>query len=605
MGSVSSTPFWNRFTRRAFSLKSRTVTFRSTRTPLDNDLKLSNAKMPTPIGQSHSGPLALTLIVLLGLALRFWNLDLKPFWLDETITLLFSTGHHYIDIPLGTLEPLGDLLGRLSWQSQSCGAIAESIRTGSTHPPLFFCMMHQWLGALQDTGLSLRWQSRSLPAIFGVAEIWAMYWLNRVAFSPRAGLWAAGLMAVSPFAVYLSQEARHYTLPMLVMTLSMSTLVQIVQRVFSRRPQPFGLWMTWVALSSLGLYVHYFCVLTLVAQVAMLLGLAIALRRWRFLGWTVGMTGLVGLSFLPWMSVLLGHTQRSETDWLKFDGSTVLDWFGPIVRLVAGGIISVVMFPVEGQPLAIILLNGLGMLAVIIAVGRVLWRQIPKLFQHPQTRPGAIVLGSVLGLILAEYLVLIYGFRKDLTLATRYMFVFYPLICGLMAAGLTEMRHRTLRWLPWSVVVVGVLSTGFVVHDLAFVKPFQPQQVAQRFLRSSDSALIVLQTYQSSQDVAAGLSSAFAVQQFASAQVSQTVRWGFVGVQEQAVRAQSPFPRSLKLWRVSAIHQENLKPVTPELKLSVAVARERETLSCAQDGPKYSEFGIEYQAFDCQSRPPK
>ena len=546
---------------------------------------------------NRRGLWTLVLVTLVGLALRFWNLDLKPLWLDETITLLFSTGHHYGDIPRNALMPLDELLSRLSWQSRTCGAIAESIRMESTHPPLFFCLMHQWLGALQQSGLSLRWQSRSLSALFGVAEIWAMYWLNRVAFSHKAGLWAAGLMAISPFAVYLSQEARHYTLPMLVITLSMVPLVQIVQRVFLRRSQSLRLWMAWVALSSLGFYVHYFCVLVLVAQVLMLLGVEIADRRWRFLSWVVGMTGLVGLSFLPWLAALLGHTQRSETDWLKFDGSTLLDWLGPIARLIAGGIISIVMFPVEEQPLAIIVLDGLGMLAVIIVLGRVLWQQLPKLFRGSH-RPGAIVLSSVLGLILAEFLVLIYGFQKDLTLATRYMFVFYPLLCGLIAAGLTEARYRASKWLPWSVVVVGFLSAGFVVNNLAFVKPFQPRQVAERFLKSSDSALVVLQTYQNNQDVAAGLSSAFAVQQFASSDAAQSVRWGFVGTQEQAVRAQS-LPSALKLWRVSAIHQA-LK--LGERDLSVAVAQRQEALGCAQDGPKYSELGIQYQAFDCRSR---
>jgi len=44
--------------------------------------------------------------IAIGLVLRFWNLDLKPLWLDETITLLFSLGHRYDDIPRGTLLPL-------------------------------------------------------------------------------------------------------------------------------------------------------------------------------------------------------------------------------------------------------------------------------------------------------------------------------------------------------------------------------------------------------------------------------------------------------------------------------------------------------------------
>ena len=70
---------------------------------------------------------------------------------------------------------------------------------------------------------------RSLPALIGVIEIAAIYCLNRLVFSKSAALMAAALMAVSPFAVYLSQEARHYTLPMLLTTLALLGLIKIQQ----------------------------------------------------------------------------------------------------------------------------------------------------------------------------------------------------------------------------------------------------------------------------------------------------------------------------------------------------------------------------------------
>ena len=197
----------------------------------------------------------LAMAIAMGLILRFWNLDLKPLWLDETITLLFSLGRRYDDIPREVLLPLGDLLQTLTWQPQSCGAIAQTISQQSTHPPLFFCLMHQWMGYLQGSEHSLRWQVRSLSALFGVGAIAIMYILNRVAFSHKAGLWAAGLMAVSPFAVYLSQEARHYTLPMLIIAAS---LIPLIQLCATDKPKLLP-WLAWVGLSSLGFYVHYFC----------------------------------------------------------------------------------------------------------------------------------------------------------------------------------------------------------------------------------------------------------------------------------------------------------------------------------------------------------
>jgi uncharacterized membrane protein len=552
----------------------------------------------------------LALALVFGFLLRFWNLDLKPLWLDETITLLFSLGHRYDDIPRETLLPLGDLLAGLAWQPQSCRAIAQSISTQSTHPPLFFCGMHQWMGMLRDSGLSLRWQVRSLPALFGVAEIAAMYGLNRAAFSHRAGIWAAGAMAVSPFAVYLSQEARHYTLPMLAITLSMIPVVQIARYISSKQPSSLWLWLAWAALSSLGFYIHYFCLLAFVAQVAALLALIAHFRQWRQLTWIGSAIALVGLSLLPWLPFLLSHSQRSETDWLRFEGGGFLDWLGPIARLLAGGIITVVMLPVEEQSLAITIADGLGMLAIAAYLSRLLWTQIPSLLRKPQTHVGTVVLGFVLLAILAEYVLLVYGFRKDLTLAPRYAFVFYPMLCALISAALAEPSRKrfqplNLQLLPWILILVGLTSTGFVVNDLAFLKPFQPKQVAQQFLKTSDPALVVLQTYRGTQDVALGLSLALAVQQFSeqpgTAQtIPQTIQWAFADAQGQNdLAGRSPLPSPATLWRIGTTDRQKTEAVA-SLKISIPESTQKEGLACTAQRPALLAIGAQYQHFRCE-----
>ena len=77
------------------------------------------------------------------------------------------------------------------------------------------------------------------------------------------------VMAVSPFAVYLSQEARHYTLPMLLVILALLGLYQVQTDLYQRQFRP-GIWLGWVVVNSLGFYVHYFFLLAFVAQVATL-----------------------------------------------------------------------------------------------------------------------------------------------------------------------------------------------------------------------------------------------------------------------------------------------------------------------------------------------
>jgi uncharacterized membrane protein len=207
-----------------------------------------------------------------GILLRFTHLDLKPLWTDELLTALFASGRSPIDLPLDVVFAPADIATLLAFEpTETCPQIAATVARESTHPPLFFCLMHGWLRWLQPLSASLAWQLRSLPAVLGVGAIAAMYALNRVAFSPAAGLAAAALMAVSPFCVYLSQEARHYTLPMLLITLALLGLVQIQARWWQGQRISIGLWLGWVLVNSLGLYVHYFFLLVYVAQLATLL----------------------------------------------------------------------------------------------------------------------------------------------------------------------------------------------------------------------------------------------------------------------------------------------------------------------------------------------
>jgi uncharacterized membrane protein len=192
--------------------------------------------------------IALALMLLLGLGLRFWNLDSKSLWLDEVLTALFTMGRTAQDVPLNRFFPLPALDTLFTYQpGLSCAEITRRVTTESVHPPVFFCLLYSWIGGLNRLGWlrpdNWLWAMRALPALFGVAAIAAVYGLNRVAYSPRAGLLAAALMAVSPFAVYLSQEARHYTLPMLLITLALSALVQMQQDILRQKRLRLPIWL--------------------------------------------------------------------------------------------------------------------------------------------------------------------------------------------------------------------------------------------------------------------------------------------------------------------------------------------------------------------------
>lgn len=549
-------------------------------------------------GLRHYGGLAFA--IALGLILRFWNLDLKPLWLDETITLLFSLGHRYEDIPREVLLPLTDLLQTLTWQPQSCGAIAQTISQQSTHPPLFFCLMHEWMGYLQGSAHSLRWQVRSLSALFGVGAITAMYGLNCVAFSHKAGVWAAVLMAVSPFTVYLSQEARHYTLPMLLITASLIPFVQLcsINSIKPLKLPQIGVGLAWISFNTLGFYIHYFCVLAFIGQFVTLLWIAVARKQWYWMGLLVIGTSIFALTLLPWLPSVLNHMQKPETDWLRYDWNDALDWLGPILRLLAGVIISGVILPVETQPLAIIILNGLVMLVIAGYIGQHLWKRIPKLWHDPKTHLSTEALCIFLVVLWFEYLLLVYGFHKDLTLAVRYNFVFYPALCALLAASLTEANPGHLRLLPWMMIITGTISSGFVVADLAFQKPFSPQLIAAQILRESAPQIVVVKDYQSSQDIALGLSNALAVQQYSGNAMApntpQMIQWAFVKITEQLKTSSSKFT----LWRIGALQARQFKAIA--LESTPRSSHLKAVVKCTATQPIRKEMGVQYQPFRCE-----
>lgn len=232
------------------------------------------------MGQYYRHYLLLTAAIALGALLRFALLNFKALWLDEVITALFSSGHSYKEIPLDQVFSLSQLqrIFTLNYQA-NCSLIADNLTMESTHPPLFFCLTNQWLNWVGKNTIPATplwvWQLRFIPAFFGVAAILAVYLLTRAAFSAKAGLIAAFVMAVSPFGVYLSQEARHYTLPVFLIALSLTAFLKIQKDLFSQQRVKFWVAIAWVVINTIGIYTHYFFSIGMFAQILIIFTIAI------------------------------------------------------------------------------------------------------------------------------------------------------------------------------------------------------------------------------------------------------------------------------------------------------------------------------------------
>ncbi|EKQ67409.1 putative membrane protein [Leptolyngbyaceae cyanobacterium JSC-12] len=580
----------------------------------------------------------LALILLLGAILRFWNLDLKPLWMDEVITALFSLGRTYYDVPLEQALPLTVFEQVFTLNPEtSCAQIALTVSTQSVHPPLFFCWMHQWMGWVNLLPISWVWKLRALPALFGIVAIVAIYQLNRIAFSHQAGLLGAVVMAISPFGVYLSQEARHYTLPMLLVILALSGLYQVLIDLHQRQFRPL-IWLGWVAVNSLGFYVHYFFLLAFVGQVMMLLWLGRGKNTHLpyppslipFPLFPLLAIALVCLTYLPWLSTLLSHISRPETDWVKVHVPGVLAAIAPLLQIVSGWVLTGIAFPVEGQPVWIAAVNGLLMAVFSLWLVRRVFLGVRQLWQHSEARLGIQLLLGFGFVVVLEFLAIAYILGKDFTQVPRYNFIYFPAVCALVGAGLSQpliqpllgvnknsRGSKTKKFLTWLsktvtqcdrrtvfiVLLVGILSSVFVVSDQVFQKPYRPDQVARTLLVEPQEPLLVTTAYNDYQDVALGLSFALQLAKQERQQVAHSSEAhfafiaqfsGYEGVWSRLLTLQHPLPFPLNLWVIGP----GLKRIgyPQQLMLGNQSSNPRQ---CNIVPDQYHRLGIPYQLYHC------
>ena len=531
--------------------------------------------------------LALAGALFLGAILRLGNLDGKFLWLDEVITAIFSLGRNYNNVPLNVVIPFDQLQQIFTLVPEvSCTQIAQNIAIQSTHPPLFFCLLHSWFGFVNPLSPSWVWTLRSFSVLWGASEVAAIYLLNTKAFSPSAGLMAAVMMAVSPFGVYLSQEARHYTLPVLLITLALLGLILIQQDIVSKRLR-VSIWIFWTTVNIIGLYIHYFFILAIVAEIVTLLGVIYRHRR-NFLRYSIALTLAILtiiVSYIPWLPVLIGHFSRPETSWIPSPHNVA-----PIYQIFATWLLTIATFPVENQPIVIAILSGLGTLVFGSGVLWLSFKGIKQLWRSSNL--STFTLASFTIVVLLEFLAIVYFLGKDITITPRYNFVYYPAFLALVAAGLNKNLERPQTF---SLIFLGsLLSCLFVISNLAFQKPYNPQQVAQTINHEPSIPLMVVMGYRDYQNVALGLSFALALEKvrhsgdFVFLERSPN---GYESVWQKLALLPPLKAPLLNLWVIAPDLSQREYP--PQLALSKH--------SCFIDSEQHYRIGVPYQLYRCKN----
>jgi uncharacterized membrane protein len=451
--------------------------------------------------------LLILLWTALALILRFANLDSKPLWTDEFSTLVFSLGNSFRGVPLDRAIDLATLLQPLQLRPDAGIAdVLNNLLLESNHPPVYFAIAHWWMRLFAPSDDNLVWIARSLPAFLGAISVPAIYFLGKFTFSSRlVGHCAAAMMAVSPYGIYLAQEARHYTLGILLVIASLFCLTLTAKKLQQRASLPVWAALLWIIINCLGIAVHYFFVLTLCAEaIALIVVLQQQERRNLFRANSQQRNILQSQVFvrllavaigtlaggLVWVPVFFSNKYGSElTNWIVSSDRTFITWISPIFQALAGWLTIVSLLPVESPNLAIVIASAIGMTVFFIWALPILSIALKNSLKLPGTRLGSEIFGSfVLGAIFL-FFSFAYILGIDLTRGARYNFVYFPgaiLLLGSTLAVAFNTPAVKSQWFNFPAVeisgrkavililVMGFVSAVTVNSNLGYRKYYKP-----------------------------------------------------------------------------------------------------------------------------------
>lgn len=355
-------------------------------------------------------------VVLVGAAVRFYNLGGKSLWLDEVIS---SQATH--------ISSFADLI---AW-----------VKVDVDQVPLFSTIT--WLlSGFGDGEIALRLPS----AIAGTLTIVAVYALAKQTYGFGTALLAALLMAVLPFAVWYSQEARAYALLMLLTTMQM---------LFAYRARRDGRLLDWAGLSLfsiLNLYTHYMALAVTGAAygylgicfIADALGRKVVVRQ---VFRAIGSVGLIVLAFAPWLNALEAFLRSPDHGFARFSAGpvtvsqlrTLLDGLSfsvPLLVMLAVGLIAITLRAARKR-------DGSGLLLA--------WMALPLLALALKMRGGVLYLNP------------------------RYLSFLVPAMVITSALGVTDLarllaaaarRIEPVRARGWAGAVAAVIATLLLVQTI-------------------------------------------------------------------------------------------------------------------------------------------
>lgn len=370
----------------------------------------------------------LFIITLLGAILRFYGLTHESFWLDETASAIWAH------------KPIAEIL-----QMQ-----------GEVHPPLYYLLLSFWVKIFGSSDFSLR----SVSALFGTVSIPLLYFTARELFKNKnTALIAALFLAVAQFHLQYSQEARSYTMMVLLVIASMFSALRFL------KTGSFKSAVLYILVSILLLYSHNFGAFFLITQNIFFLifkkEFSVSFKRW------ILIQTIIAIAFLPWIGVMQRQAAAIEGSyWIEVPGimslaQLLLNFSG---SLTVWGVITLAVF--------------------LSLIGFALWSKRSSFKNDP-----AFVF-AVLWFVMPLLIALIVSVVKQPVFIPRFLIGTLPPFLLLAAYGIDLLKKNSFKNITVAIITIcSLINCGILLKETNKERWREAVKFTGSFLKPGDTII--------------------------------------------------------------------------------------------------------------------
>lgn len=240
----------------------------------------------------------LVLIIVLGTILRFYQLDTYSIFFDEKSTMVVSQGIVLEGANQKDVFSKPTFTPREFWAPKSFADYCEAMtRSDIGNSPFYYLLLHWWMDVFGYSDFS----ARAMSALFSVLIIGLTFVFTRRFFGNKTAIIATFIVAIEPFFIAYSHQARNYSLTFFLTLLSTYFFLRLIENE-QKRKNDWLLYLGYSLVSGLCLLSHFLTISVFLAHGIYALIFLRNLQGWK----RIIIAGIVASLGLVWWMTMGG-----------------------------------------------------------------------------------------------------------------------------------------------------------------------------------------------------------------------------------------------------------------------------------------------------------